>query len=201
MCEPVSARAAIPTTYRGYEMRSRTEARWAAFFDLLGWRWEYEPFDGDGYIPDFVLMGADPVLVEVKPGLALSELPLHAPKVLAGVEGLWRHDVLIVGSTPFPVDDVSRYPSEWHPAMGLLYEHDPALVEAVPNYPYWWDGVAEWITCTACDQTSFKHDEACFRSRLCGHYDGDSYLGRVNRTALDTAWAKATNLARWLPSS
>lgn len=65
--------AAIPTMYAGVQFRSRLEARWAAFFDLAGWRWEYEPFDLEGYIPDFrvqVLSGLlridDWVLAEVK---------------------------------------------------------------------------------------------------------------------------------------
>lgn len=60
--------AAHPTTYAGARFRSRLEARWAAFFDLAGWRWEYEPFDGTGWGPDFLLLGArSNVLVEVKP--------------------------------------------------------------------------------------------------------------------------------------
>lgn len=29
--------AAIPTTYADVQMRSRLEAKWAAFFDLCGW--------------------------------------------------------------------------------------------------------------------------------------------------------------------
>jgi hypothetical protein len=33
---------AIETLYRGYRFRSRTEARWAVFFDKLGLRWDYE---------------------------------------------------------------------------------------------------------------------------------------------------------------
>lgn len=33
---------AIETSYKGYRFRSRTEARWAVFFDALGVRWEYE---------------------------------------------------------------------------------------------------------------------------------------------------------------
>jgi hypothetical protein len=47
--------AAIPTTYAGVRFRSRLEARWAATFDLLGWEWAYEPYDLNGWIPDFVL--------------------------------------------------------------------------------------------------------------------------------------------------
>lgn len=52
--------AAIPTVYNGTEFRSRAEARWAIFFDVLGVPWEYEPrgyklADGTNYLPDFWL--------------------------------------------------------------------------------------------------------------------------------------------------
>lgn len=63
--------AAIPTLYRGRQYRSRLEARWAAFFDLLGWRHEYEPFDLGAWSPDFLLPEWQ-VLVEVKPLTILS---------------------------------------------------------------------------------------------------------------------------------
>ena len=33
---------AIETNYMGCRFRSRLEARWAVFFDSLGWDWEYE---------------------------------------------------------------------------------------------------------------------------------------------------------------
>ena len=33
---------AIETNYRGCRFRSRLEARWAVFFDALGWDWQYE---------------------------------------------------------------------------------------------------------------------------------------------------------------
>lgn len=61
---------AIPTKYNGTQFRSRLEARWAAFFDLIGLEWEYEPLDLSGYIPDFILpnlFGSHVALVEVKP--------------------------------------------------------------------------------------------------------------------------------------
>jgi hypothetical protein len=49
---------AINTRYKGYRFRSRLEARWAVFFDELGYEWEYEPegyvlSDGTCYLPDF----------------------------------------------------------------------------------------------------------------------------------------------------
>lgn len=60
----------IETVYNGYRFRSRLEARWAVFFDVLGIEYEYEPegFDlGDGvyYLPDFYLP-YDDVWVEIK---------------------------------------------------------------------------------------------------------------------------------------
>lgn len=57
---------AIPTVYAGVQFRSRLEARWAAFFDLLRWPWDYEPIDLDGYIPDFLIGPSRKLLIEVK---------------------------------------------------------------------------------------------------------------------------------------
>ena len=45
----------IPTLYSGIQFRSRLEATWAAFFTMVGWRYEYEPFDCRGWIPDFLV--------------------------------------------------------------------------------------------------------------------------------------------------
>ena len=51
---------AINTKYKGYNFRSRLEARWAVYFDSLGIKWEYEKEgyhfeDGTRYLPDFWL--------------------------------------------------------------------------------------------------------------------------------------------------
>lgn len=63
---------AIPTLYSGVLFRSRTEARWAVFFDHLGVKWEYEPQGfvaaGIPYLPDFAVFPALGTLwVEIKP--------------------------------------------------------------------------------------------------------------------------------------
>lgn len=64
----MSVIVAIPTTYKGIRFRSRLEAKWAATFDGLGWSWEYEPLDLNGWIPDFFIPTTnEPYLVEVKP--------------------------------------------------------------------------------------------------------------------------------------
>lgn len=58
----------IPTEYKGRRYRSRLEARWAAFFAMLEWPFEYEPYDLGEWSPDFLLKGSEVnVLVEVKP--------------------------------------------------------------------------------------------------------------------------------------
>lgn len=51
---------AIQTLYKGYRFRSRTEARWAVYFDAIGIQWEYEKegfhlASGELYLPDFWL--------------------------------------------------------------------------------------------------------------------------------------------------
>lgn len=60
---------AIPQVLNGIRYRSRTEARWAYFFDLAGIEYEYESegFDLDGiwYVPDFWLPKAR-VFFEIK---------------------------------------------------------------------------------------------------------------------------------------
>lgn len=62
---------AIETQYRGYNFRSRLEARWAVFFDALHIKWEYEVEGFDlgefgWYLPDFWLPDLE-FFVEIKP--------------------------------------------------------------------------------------------------------------------------------------
>lgn len=56
-------------TYKGYEMRSLAERRWARLFDVFGIHWVYEPkvyqTDAGGYLPDFYFPIAG-VFAEVK---------------------------------------------------------------------------------------------------------------------------------------
>jgi hypothetical protein len=59
----------IPTEYKGIQMRSKLEAKWAKWFDDNGIRWIYEPegFQKDGikYLPDFALPDLK-IIFEVK---------------------------------------------------------------------------------------------------------------------------------------
>ena len=53
----------IETKYNGFRFRSRLEARWAVFFDMIGLKYEYEVegFDMNGirYLPDFYIPSLD----------------------------------------------------------------------------------------------------------------------------------------------
>lgn len=75
-----------PTAYKGTMFRSRLEARWAVFFDMIGWRWWYEPLDYEGWTPDFRVefpcghsecSGTHSLLVEIKPYFDISEFKRH----------------------------------------------------------------------------------------------------------------------------
>ena len=91
---------AIPTQYRFVQFRSRLEARWAAFFDLLGWPWEYEPIDLDGYIPDFILtFPYAHILVEVKPAMTPEDLE---PAWCLAKKAGWLGEIVAVGARLFP---------------------------------------------------------------------------------------------------
>lgn len=91
--------AAIPTMYAGVQFRSRLEARWAAFFDLCGDKWEYEPVDLHGWIPDFRLPDTfQTPLVEVKPASDLHALWQYVEKIERAVP---PGPVFLLGERPF----------------------------------------------------------------------------------------------------
>lgn len=73
---------AIETVYNGYRFRSRLEARWAVFFDTLGFSYYYEMEglnlgNGEYYLPDFYLPSLR-LYLEIKPCLTdLDDWPSH----------------------------------------------------------------------------------------------------------------------------
>ena len=90
-----------PTTYRGIPMRSRLEARFAAFLDGGKEPWQYEPrafADETGqYLPDFQL--GDKTFIEVKPTIDQAEAAMTA------MERIWSSEpdatlMVVFGSVP-----------------------------------------------------------------------------------------------------
>jgi hypothetical protein len=183
---------AIETAYKGATFRSRLEARWAAFFDLLSWDWIYEPWDGNHYIPDFVLPGPRPVLVEVKPATSLHELERHAGRVENGIRDHWTDDYLLVGATP-----VLPGSSGFGPTLGWLGESN--WTEP------WGPGPSEWVGCAPCADSGiakpyrFIHTFHSYAGRPCGHHDGDHHHHHPGPPPreLSTLWNQAHRLTRW----
>jgi hypothetical protein len=205
---------AIPTKYAGIDYRSRLEARWAAFFDRIGWQYTYEPFDGAGYIPDFLIHGESPLLVEVKPVVTAAEFEAATAKVVRGLAGVWQHDVLIVGADPLPqLDYCARFfPGGWLGEFGhscgtvvddgkhwtwLDSGKDACWCGKPLREPWWAFGSALWFTCTACNAVGVHHMMQCWNGRPCGHRDGGGYLGLIDKEWIRAAWADASNAVRW----
>lgn len=97
----------IPTKYEGVVYRSRLEARWALFFDKIGFSPFYEPFtverNGLSWTPDFILHSgisiykpSDYTLIEIKPTRPNSDYieyltKMHDPR---------KSDILICVGSP-----------------------------------------------------------------------------------------------------
>lgn len=96
------------TIYGGVVFRSRLEATWAAFFDIEGLPWAYEPVDLDGWVPDFALWLERPVYVEVKPAplkpfdaiQKSAVLDSSFPGFAKAIEHASDVDVLLLGMQP-----------------------------------------------------------------------------------------------------
>lgn len=175
---------AITTIYGGIEYRSRLEARWAAFFAGIGWHFTYEPFDGDGYIPDFLIHGERPLLVEVKPAVTVKDYTAPTAKAENGLRD-WNSDILIVGADPLPL---------LNPAA--INELAAGLLGEIVDDGEWAWARGIWMTCLECHSIGVLHEEMSYTGRPCGHYDGDHY-GNPGRRRIQDAWANACNDVKW----
>jgi hypothetical protein len=196
----MNPRRGIPTTYAGTRFRSRLEARWAHLFDALGWRWEYEPFDLDGYVPDFVLLGDKALLIEVKPAVALAELEDHVEKVQVA-----KRDTLIVGATPrlhCPDPNVALLydlsgGDRIFPTVGLLVQWGSWVEDGEEEASEGWAEQAVLSSCYRCREAAVFHTMGAFVGYPCGHYEGGSNGAGISERVLDRAWAEARNRTQW----
>ncbi len=156
-------------------------------FDQLDWSWVYEPFDADGYIPDFLIVGKRPLLIEVKPDATTEQLAEHAQRVIDAVRQHWSgRDILFLGATPLPAGD-----DTWAaglPTSGLL-------VESIGGDHAVADG--QWCRCGKCGCWAVFHSEQSYACRPCGHYDGDAYLASLNPRHIEAMWAATSDKTRW----
>lgn len=172
---------AIPTMYKGIQMRSRLEARWAAFFDVVGWRWSYEPPEFPGWIPDFKLDTAGKLLlVEVKPAERLDDE--HGTEARRDIErclpGL-PCEAVILGNNPQVVDGLTYL--GWMPEWDDGFSWDRAAVGTIVG--------TELCLC---------HASGSYRCRICGVDEG--WCATMDPKELEACWAKACNNTQWRPN-
>lgn len=181
---PMQIRA-IPTGYNGTRFRSRLEARWAAFFDLVGWKWDYEPVDLRGWTPDFVINGKAAIYVEVKPIQWGTDRYSYPTMELAQFEkvrspGL-NCDLLLLGAGPYERNDdlYVGYCNEPCP------ENDCCAFELAVSQ----DAEGGGVEFGYCDLLRSYHD------RITGNYPGGSYGGHGRRGI--ELWRRAGNAVQW----
>lgn len=177
---------AIPTLHNGVQYRSRLEARWGAFFNLIGWRTEYEPCDFNGWIPDFAIFGDNVVYVEVKP---VDSFPEDVADEIdrSGCE----NECLIVGLTPTQKwkwnDSVLR--------LGWLRQGGPPLDHECCGC--WADAViGSWDSNP--NGFGFCHSEQSYTDRITGKYDGGAFgSAHFDAAKFTSIWRKACNEVQW----
>lgn len=190
----------IPTEYAGTTFRSRLEARWARFFDALGWHWEYEPFDADGYIPDFLILGRSSLLIEIKPYGDVTALAEEARRIKPLVGLGWPGHVAVFGASPQLLVE------------GPLGPRGPGLYVAGGSD---WGSPPErsalgWTFCgyespygaggrRQCGEVAVFHQEDCYQAIPCGHADGDHHLHGGDCTNLVASmWAAGRDTTQWI---
>lgn len=204
---------AIPTTYSGVNFRSRLEARWAAFFDSCGWEWDYEPFDLEGWAPDFMLKGKTRALVEVKPidftGNDKTDI-LTARSVASKVFDHTKRFELKdwSGESLEEYERVERYNSK---IQRCDYE-----VLVIGNGPFQSNVYSEWSlgvlalsdggtdTADLFYGRSYHLDYAgrygSYKYRMGGEHEGDHHLRYISGDEPQEMWRTAGNESQWIPN-
>jgi hypothetical protein len=169
--------AGIPTEYNGVIHRSRLEAKWAMLMHRMAWAAEYEAIDGSGYIPDFIIQGANPIGMEVKDDVLWQHLHNHAEKVDRGMAKHWSGVLLIVGATNLLVPKRDQ-------CAGIIRDTRTHRSLWLP---------AQWCRCRVCDSVAI-YDSQSRRLAPCGHrLEGDL----VPVEGLETVWKQISNWTQW----
>lgn len=151
---------AIETEYRGCTFRSRLEARWAVFFDEMGWVWQYEPEGYDcrwrlhqyvpadcwptddtfRYLPDFFLPDLN-TFVEVKVKMDDEQLDrfLNAAAYLSDYGYKNPSVLLLCDFRSTPNSDWTFIPKvlTFHEGDLCMKEHDDFIAPRRRNFSWW----------------------------------------------------------------
>jgi len=188
--------SAIPTRYNNNEYRSRIEARWAAWFDMVGWSFEYEPIDLPGWIPDFIIKGKKfELLVEVKSSTTLDAFDFKKMRSALKQSGN-TNEILLLGRNPLlPLPDSEHTADHrthigwlWGPEMGLAWEEGC-------EYDY---APGPGIAVEHFQRLGIAHYWSSYQDRITDGYDGNLSLGPCyTEEVIDSLWKQAGNITRW----
>jgi hypothetical protein len=141
----------IPTRYKTFRFRSRLEARWAVFFDVLGIEWRYESRSVDLgwclYIPDFWLPQYR-MYAEVKPDDFRSEELVKVTTLVAKT----NEECLLLCGSP----DLKAY---W--AVGPRLSQKRYILTITQDYPL---HVGRFPSQIYSSEEEFLHDEIYYRA-------------------------------------
>jgi hypothetical protein len=165
----------------------------------------YEPFDGVGYLPDFCFtipgrtgwleqfkrqpeiggasvtrsydVGERNLLVEVKPVATVEEAKNYLPKILTGIDGLWKSDVIVCGLNPSRTlyVDFLNGPDDWHTSEAVL------------------------SNCPLCHDSLNLHQE--YVGYGCTKCNYGKWAPAAPDGYVDMLWRKAGNDTRWTPAA
>jgi hypothetical protein len=175
---------AIETEYDGHRFRSRSEARWAVFFNALGVPYEYEKegFDLEGvgrYLPDFWLPEQD-FWIEIKGSEPTSDEGERA-SALARATG--KRVFVFFGDIPQSTKD------SWG---GEDSAHLYCTFQIEGENEVGWDSYYCWCECPRCEKVGIEFSGRF--ERLCDCVSGDK--GLCNSLRIQAAY-KAARSARF----
>jgi len=168
----------IPITVNGIRFRSLIEARWAEMFSKLGWQWEYEPIELNGYIPDFILKFPHRhLLVEVKGETNMENIEQYADKI---IKSGWNGEFLLVCSTLEYEDGIiiGLLGSTKHSHMWQKNDFE----DTVPIYPKIKNSDFAHLTrCKGCEAYTIYNDNYGWFCRNCGNHDASLVYNKFHK--------------------
>lgn len=173
----------IPITINGIRFRSLVEARWAEMFSKLGWEWEYEPIELNGYIPDFIIkFPYRHLLVEVKGETNMENIEQYADKI---IKSGWDGEFLLVCSVLNDDDDgiylglLGATQCNHMGMIGFDKSSEPCYPTIKPqDYAY-------LTSCNDCEKYTIYNDNYGWFCRNCGSGNSNKSLvrNRINQNS------------------
>lgn len=161
----------IDTYYNGNYFRSRLEARWAVFFDLIGVKYSYEPTGfkndkGEYYLPDFHLHNV-----------------ILRNRIICNIK---KTEGIYLEIKPLSFEESSIKQAEWfekplvlfkgNPIYGIWYYEENPNGEILDNYQLapWWDNFMAFWKCKLCGQVKVEFRESNYDyCPICNYSDCD----------------------------